>query len=244
MKWYKVRIDSPIAAELMAMAGASGILEEPEVCGFFDDSRIEEAKSYLANFNPTIEEIENKLEPFHLPPLEIGKFRITPIQSFKLASSDNEILIIPGMGFGTGHHETTRDVIYLMQQIDDEIKTVLDFGTGSGILSIVASKLFKPSKLVALDNDEEALKNAEENPSMNNVEAITTTNFPDDNYDLILANVYAEVLIDLKLFRGKWCLLSGILKEKADVVLDVYTSRYNLVKRMDSGQWTTFLLRA
>lgn len=244
MKWFRIKINSPIAAELLASAGAVGLVEEPEVCGFFDELKVIDAKNYLQNFDPIVEEVVDRVEPFYLPPIQIEKFKITPVQSFERPPENNEVLIIPGMGFGTGHHETTRDVIALMQEIDDQISSVLDFGTGSGILSIVASKIFKPSKLVALDNDEEALKNASENLFMNGVTAQVTTSFSDIPYDLILANVYAEVLTEQRLFKGKWCILSGILKEKSDSVLEVYLSAYSLVKRADSGQWVTLLLRA
>lgn len=242
MKWYRIKVDSPIAAELLATAGASGIVEEPDIFGFFEESKVSEAKNYLINFNPIVEEFVERVEPFFLSQLQIGKFTITPVQSFKRSPNDHEVLIIPGMGFGTGHHETTRDVILLMQEIDEPINTVLDFGTGSGILGIVASKLYNPSVIDGVDNDEEALKNAEENLLMNGVSAELTTTYSDNHYDLILANVYAEILIEKKLFNGKWCIISGILREKASNVLEIYSSQYTLKKRLDSGEWVSALL--
>ena len=78
-----------------------------------------------------------------------------------------EIIITPKMSFGTGHHATTYMMIEQMRELDFTGKSVFDFGTGTGVLAILAEKL-GANKVIAVDNDEWSIENAEENFEKNN----------------------------------------------------------------------------
>jgi ribosomal protein L11 methyltransferase len=103
----------------------------------------------------------------------------------------HEIIITPKMSFGTGHHATTYLMLQQMENIDFSNKTVLDFGTGTGILAILAKKL-GAGKVLAIDYDEWSINNAKENFTANNCTDIVLVQ--EDNldgletFDVILAN--------------------------------------------------------
>ena len=81
------------------------------------------------------------------------------------------MIITPKMSFGTGHHATTFLMVEKMEKIDFKNKTVLDFGTGTGVLAILAEKL-GAAKVIAIDNDEWSINNAIENIEANNCKNI------------------------------------------------------------------------
>ncbi len=109
----------------------------------------------------------------------------------------HEIIITPKMSFGTGHHATTYLMVEQMEEIDFEGKKVLDFGTGTGILAILAEKL-GAKEIIAIDNDEWSINNVLENLVVNNCKNVIVENR--DNVsalvlqDIILANINLQVL--------------------------------------------------
>src|SRR5205814_8599155 len=110
-----------------------------------------------------------------------------------------EIVITPKMSFGTGHHATTRLVMSMMKDIDLQNKTVLDFGTGTGVLAILAEML-GAAKVLAIDNDEWSVENARENIERNNckniaIELNTLDNIAQKSFDVILANINRNILL-------------------------------------------------
>lgn len=108
------------------------------------------------------------------------------------------ILIMPKMSFGTAHHETTSLVIEMMLDLDFQNKQVLDMGCGTGVLAILAEKM-GASKLAAIDNDENAFENSEENVKDNNCSNISVqlggADQISDSYDFIIANINKNILM-------------------------------------------------
>ena len=112
-----------------------------------------------------------------------------------------DIIINPKMSFGTGHHETTRLMIKAMFLLDLKPSYVLDFGCGTGILSVLSEKIWN-SNVLALDNDKWALNNSLENINLNNCKNIKVVSSDlkeikfHKKFDLILANINTNVLLD------------------------------------------------
>ena len=110
-----------------------------------------------------------------------------------------EIIIEPKMSFGTGHHPTTAGMVELMLQENFENKHVLDFGSGTGVLAILAEKL-NATKIMAIDHEEWAYNNCIENIERNNsvfIEAVRgddTITFS-EQFDIILANINRNVIL-------------------------------------------------
>ncbi|MFM9911327.1 MAG: 50S ribosomal protein L11 methyltransferase [Chitinophagaceae bacterium] len=131
-----------------------------------------------------------------------------------------DIIITPKMSFGTGHHATTYMMIQWMKEIQFAKKSILDFGTGTGILAILAEKL-GADKIDAIDNDDWSIDNAKENILFNNCRLVDLQKAEKigkkEKYDIILANINKNVLLltmgDLKqqLAGGGVIIISGIL---------------------------------
>lgn len=159
-----------------------------------------------------------------------------------------EIIITPKMSFGTGHHATTYMMIQQMQKISFTNKRIFDFGTGTGILSILAEKLGAASVL-AIDNDEWSIKNAEENFTRNNITSITlhqSSNIPVGPFNIILANInknvliqYATHLIKILAINGM-LLISGLLKEDEKEIVEAF-SFLHLQEKQQKENWLSFL---
>ncbi len=103
------------------------------------------------------------------------------------------------MSFGTGHHATTYMMMQQMEHIDFKNKTVLDFGTGTGVLAILAAKL-GAKEVVAIDNDDWSIENAGENfkpqQYFYRFEERRNGFCSGGKYDIILANITKNVIID------------------------------------------------
>ncbi len=192
-------------------------------------------------------------------PSRIGK-RITVKPSWEPYSPSPEEVVVtidPGQAFGTGTHETTQMCLQFLEEAFDGTPTprrVLDVGTGTGILGIAAALLGAPLTL-GIDVDPLGVEVAGENARVNGVEdrfhaATTPLSCVEGRYDLILANVLAEILSDLKqeiadrLEPGGKLILSGIISEKGDWVAKEYEAAgFRLAGRKEDGQWTALLLR-
>jgi ribosomal protein L11 methyltransferase len=140
----------------------------------------------------------------------------------------HELLITPKMSFGTGHHATTHMMVQQMRSIHFTGKQVFDFGTGTGVLAILAEKL-GASKVYAIDNDQWSIDNATENAGNNTTNHIEFELANDASgqelYDIILANINKNVILDnLKhldnqLVDGGVLFLSGLLVEDESDIL-------------------------
>lgn len=183
-----------------------------------------------------------------------GLFKVVPVQGKALVpeldkSPEYPIFIIPGMGFGTGQHSTTRLVLQMLQGEEikaKNIRRILDVGTGSGILAIAASRYFA-ADVAAFDIDPHAIRNAVENSRLNGA-AIDL--FTGDlccvrgEFDLITANIYAEVLLEMEpLLRERLAtdgilILSGIREEKEDLLRYSYAEKgWQLLRRECDEGW-------
>jgi ribosomal protein L11 methyltransferase len=169
-----------------------------------------------------------------------------------IKNAQHEIIITPKMSFGTGHHATTYMMIQQMQQIDFRKKHVMDFGTGTGVLAILAKKLGADS-VVAIDNDEWSIENAKENFIRNNVENIDLrlANHPVANKvcDIIFANITRNViqenfsLFNQYLHNNGILLLSGLLNEDESLITSL-ASAFNFVldKKLQRENWISIKL--
>ena len=162
-----------------------------------------------------------------------------------------DIKITPKMSFGTGHHPTTFSMIQLMQKIDFDAKTVYDFGTGTGILAILAEKL-GAKKVHAVDNDDWCIENAEENISNNESKVITIEKVESalqkQQYDIVLANVNRHIIeanMDELTLIGKpdgILVLSGLLiEDQSDIVKLASSKGWKLQQIQPLNGWVSIL---
>jgi ribosomal protein L11 methyltransferase len=158
-----------------------------------------------------------------------------------------EIVITPKMSFGTGHHATTYMMIELMKEIDLNGRSVLDFGTGTGILAILAERSGAKT-IIAIDNDDWSIANAEENFKKNDCDIIVLRKASDAvteiKFDIILANINKNVilenlaLLNKQLNKGGQILLSGLLEDDKDEILSVVTElNLKLKKELIRNNW-------
>ena len=140
-----------------------------------------------------------------------------------------EIIITPKMSFGTGHHQTTSLVMNKMFDLEFKGKSVLDVGCGTGILSVLASKL-GAIDVVGLDIDNWAFENAQENATLNNISDIhfvygNISSVINRKYDIILANINRNTILNDLTFYSEAMydysdiILSGFLEKDVSVIL-------------------------
>ena len=176
----------------------------------------------------------------------------------KVSKEKSEIAIYPGMGFGTGNHETTYLCLKMMNELlkEESFHQILDFGCGSGILGILALKQFTTSADL-FDIDEDALENCKQNLSLNLPENSTLLNDAlvtakkselKRSYPFVVANILLQVLKVEKDFilekSEKYLLLSGLLKTQEDEIIEMYTgsSEFKVVKIEYKNEWMAILL--
>ena len=191
-------------------------------------------------------------------PVPLGKITVVPAWE-KYEAREGEVIIRmdPGMAFGTGTHETTRLVIRLMQDEPIEGKRVLDVGTGSGILSICASKLGAKS-CNAYDIDPVAVKVARDNALSDGCDNITVgvsdllrgVDRSGGKYDFCVANIVADIIIrmlpDVRDYvaPGAPLILSGIIGDRADEVREaVIKNGFTVEKEIKENDWVGMLVR-
>ncbi|MEJ7912906.1 MAG: 50S ribosomal protein L11 methyltransferase [Chitinophagaceae bacterium] len=164
----------------------------------------------------------------------------------------HEIIITPKMSFGTGHHDTTYMMVEQMNELNFNNKTVFDFGTGTGILAILACKL-GARLIVASDNDEWSISNAAENLEKNGcdtIKLIESSSLPGDMYNIILANISKNVIMQnlsglkTRLHQNGQLLLSGFLSEdEYDIVQDCAELGLVLEDCRHRGNWILLQFR-
>jgi len=163
-----------------------------------------------------------------------------------------EIVLEPKMAFGTAHHETTFLSMQQMLEMDFKNKSVLDMGSGTGILTVLASK--KGAKhVLAIDNDPWAYTNALENfkiNGINNAKAIEgdAQSVPDEQFDIVLANINRNIVInDMQhyakaLKKSGQLLLSGFYEHEVEMVSDE-AKKYHIeiTSQSSKNDWVVML---
>ena len=159
----------------------------------------------------------------------------------------HEIIITPKMSFGTGHHATTFLMMQEMQSLDFNGKSVIDFGTGTAVLAILAEKL-GAAKILAIDNDEWSISNAKENIAANGCRKIELVMAgamaAEFSADIILANINLNVIIaNLDAIKQACCkgsqiLLSGLLLQDKESISDVLKAKgFSISKLVEKNNW-------
>lgn len=215
-------------------------------------------------------DIENKIELISLceedwadswkqyyKPIEIGNRLVVVPMWEKYDAKPNQVIVKmdPGMAFGTGTHETTRLCATLLEKYITDESTMLDVGCGSGILAICASKL-GAKECYAYDIDPVAVKVAKENVKdndCNNIECGVSDllkGVKDAKYDVITANIVADIIIRLLPDIGKFMhkdtvlVISGIIDERcADVYKSINENAFVITEEIHENGWCAISLK-
>lgn len=195
----------------------------------------------------------------HYHPLRLGKRILVCPAWEKVDPRPDDILVVmdPGMAFGTGLHPTTRMCLEVLEDVIQEGMRVLDVGTGSGILSIVAAQL-GAHPVLGVDTDEVAVQAARRSCALNNVagavqvEHGSLSDHPPlaGGWDIVLANILAPDILGLfdegladHVRPGGLLVLAGIIEEQATEVMTALSEKHLLVERRQIKDWVTLVGR-
>lgn len=188
-----------------------------------------------------------------LTAIRVGRIVVAPPWDDTEGLDAVRIVIDPSTGFGTGHHETTRLCLSLLQEIPVAGLRAIDVGTGSGVLAIAAAKL-GAAGVLAIDDDPEALRNAEENVLRNGVAPAVElriadlASFQSEPAPVVTANLTAAVLaryaarLRALVSAGGALIVSGFSPGEADDVARAVAG--HVLRRAVEGEWAALLLRA
>jgi len=192
-----------------------------------------------------------------LGPVRVGGLIIVPpwqASSLRPSPSITVIRIQPSMGFGTGHHATTRLCLLALQSARVQGRSVLDLGTGSGVLAIAAA-LLGASPVTAIDHDPDAIASARENLALNGVADRVRLEEADFRRvsclrgDLVLANLTGGMLtrnaaeVVRSVVPGGRLVLSGFAAGEEPGVLDAFVPPATLIARETEDGWSALALR-
>ncbi len=219
-------------------------IHKNEIRTYFSDRNISFESELLEgeNWNANWEE---SFSPVHIPAFCQIRAQFHPRKD----QFEHDIVIDPKMAFGTGHHDTTYQMVKAMRNQVSKHDCVIDLGTGTGVLAILASKM-GADKIVAVDLDPAAVENALENVELNNCHDIsvlaadvTTMKYDLEDFDVILANINRNVLLNIEhdlsshARRGTKLILSGVLENDASMVLEKYKNEWNIQIYSQAGDW-------
>jgi len=192
-----------------------------------------------------------------LSPVDVGS-QFVVIPPWHSENKKNEIIINPSLAFGTGHHETTRSCLELLNRInsrlDFRINSVLDIGTGSGILSIFSSKVFQ-CEVVGLDIDVNAIDQACKNLELNSTDVnirfeLNEFESIEGCFDLIIANISIEYLlnkfyeISQRLNNDSLFLVSGFLFDSIkNLNVLLIETKFCIISMIHDNNWITMVLK-
>lgn len=168
-----------------------------------------------------------------------------PWETFDAPEGGHKIVIEPGMAFGTGTHETTILCAGSLDRVANTqtVHRLLDVGCGSGILSIAAKKM-GVEHVTGIDIDPVAVDVARENARINDVDASFETEWPTETYDVVIANILAHILLDLRddiferLADDGLLIVSGVTDEQEEDFIDKFLPPTHEIKRREiNGEW-------
>lgn len=234
--------------------------KENELVAYFEAEVWPKAESALVSFlseheiEYAAEEIENQnwnaLWEASFEPVNINDFCYVraPFHEASPIEGILDLILEPKMAFGTAHHETTFMMMSQMQEMDFADKTVFDYGCGTAILSVLAEKM-GARHIYAIDIEENAVENAIYNSEINKCiriqcERKVLSEVQIEKYDVILANINRQVLLDSAERLGAYLnangvlLVSGILEKDEDLVTKCYeTAGFKIVASQQKGEW-------
>lgn len=230
---------------------------DTQVVGLFDAN--EEMQSILKQVEARLPEntlikldpLEDKdwerewMDNFH--PVRFGK-RLWICPSWRDVPDPDavNVMLDPGLAFGTGTHPTTALCLRWLDGLNLTKSTVVDFGCGSGILGIAALKL-GAKRVIGIDIDPQAIQASEENARRNHVaeqiELYLPEHQPELKADIVVANILAGPLRELRQVITDYCrpgallALSGILKEQAEDISKLYSQDFDMDTIAVEGDW-------
>jgi ribosomal protein L11 methyltransferase len=246
-----------LSAQLDAM-GAEGFEEtEDALIVYFKEDNYREAELQELLTTTGVSFQSDRLEETNWNAVWESNFEPVYVEDFLCIRADfhpaatgveHELIITPKMSFGTGHHATTWLMARAMRSLSFVNKRVLDFGTGTGVLAILAEKL-GAGYVWAIDNDEWSIRNSEENLQRNQcnrielglVDHISTDG---ERFDIILANINKHVILEnmhalsAQLQAGGLLLLSGLLStDEQDIRLAASVAELAVLALEEKDNW-------
>jgi ribosomal protein L11 methyltransferase len=233
---------------------------EEGLYAYTNDEKISEAEIQTILFDYGLEAMVQELEPVkkqnwnalweaNFKPVYISEKLGIRAPFHEPQAVEMELIILPKMSFGTGHHQTTAMMSTMILDLDLHGKKVLDFGSGTGILAIICAKR-GASEVIAIDNEPWAVQNCIENAYQNEVTEMTCLlgekeHIPNHSFDIVLANINKHIILDAihvlvdRCAKNGIILVSGILNsDEEDIIAAFAALGLSKVKTVQKDQWS------
>ncbi len=261
-------VPEPTGVGVFEVEDGSGIwevggyfVEKPDEAGLALLAVAFDAKPFVVSELPEVDWVAHVRR--ELSPVQAGRFFVYGSHDAdKVPEGSVALLIEAAMAFGTGHHGTTLGCLQMLDHLANDGfvgKNVADIGCGTAVLAMAAAKIW-PDPVLASDIDAQAVDVARANVACNGLDGrvicVEAAGFDAPElkqaapFDLVFANILKGPLISLapdmddSVKNGGYAILSGILNEQAQEVVNIYTHNgFILVKSLSNGEWTTLLMR-